>query len=81
MLYDMQVDVLIASSVFAVAGLAILSLFVWEQARALVAVRHRIYERLAALTTQSRFFANPLAISRTISRNHNEESFLIVRRS
>jgi hypothetical protein len=43
-------------------------LFVWQEAKEIAAARHRIYDRLLALTTQPQFFANPLAISRRISR-------------
>jgi len=69
MLYMLEVDALIAGSVFAGAGLIILFMFAWQEAKELVEARHRIYERLADLTTQPRFFANPLAISRTVSRS------------
>ena len=69
MLYLLEANVLFAALIFGAAGFMILSLFVFEQARALAAARHRIYSRLASLTTQPQFFANPLAISRSVSRN------------
>ena len=68
MWYWLKVDALIAFAVFAPAGLIILGLFVWQEAKEIAAARHRIYDRLLALTTQPQFFANPLAISRRISR-------------
>ena len=68
MWYWLKVDALIAFAVFAPAGLIILGLFVWQEAKELVAARYRIYDRLVGLTTQPQFFANPLAISRRISR-------------
>jgi hypothetical protein len=52
--YLLKVDLLIAAFVFAGAGLVIAGLFVWEQARAIVAAH--------------RFFANRFAISRSLSR-------------
>ena len=54
MWYLLKVDALVAGSVFAGAGMLILVLFIWEQAKALVAARQ--------------FFARPFAISRAISR-------------
>ena len=54
MLYQLKVDLLIAAFVFSGAALVIAGLFVWEQVRAIVAAR--------------RFFANRLAISRSLSR-------------
>jgi len=52
--YLLKVDLLIAAFVFAGAGLVIAALFVWEQAKSLVAAH--------------RFFANRFAISRSLSR-------------
>jgi hypothetical protein len=69
MWYWLKVDVLIAFAVFAPAGLIILGLFLWQEAKAFAAARHRIYDRLLTLTSQPQFFANPLAISRSVSRN------------
>lgn len=68
MLYLLKVDALIALFVFVPAGLFILTLFVWQEAKAFAAARHRIFQRLRTLTTEPRFFANPLAISRSVSR-------------
>ena len=72
MLYMLEVDALIAGSVFAGAGVIILFLFALQEAKELVEARHRIYDRLSGLTTQVRFFANPLAISRTVSRSESQ---------
>jgi hypothetical protein len=69
MLYELELYVLIAVLVFSAAGFAMLCVWLGDEVRGLVAARHRIYARLAMLTSQPRFFANPLAISRTISRN------------
>ena len=69
MWYWLKVDVLIAFAVFAPAGMIILGLFLWQEAKAFAAARHRIYDRLLTLTSQPQFFANPLAISRSVSRN------------
>jgi hypothetical protein len=52
--YLLKVDLLMAAFVFAGAGLIIAGLFVWEQAKAVVAAH--------------RFFANRFAISRSLSR-------------
>ena len=79
MWYWLKVDALIAFAVFAPAGLIILGLFVWQEAKALVAARHRIYDRLLTLTTQPQFFANPLAISRRVSRSESRERFAGIR--
>jgi hypothetical protein len=63
MLYLLELDVLIAAFVLMLAGLVILALFAWQQAKALVAAQRRIFQRVA--------FANPFAISRTVSRNNH----------
>jgi len=68
MLYLLEVDVLVAALIFGAAGFVILAFYVFEQLRALTAARYRIYERIASFTTQPQFFANPLAISRSVSR-------------
>jgi hypothetical protein len=75
MWYWLKVDALIAFAVFAPAGMIILGLFLWQEAKAFAAARHRIYDRLLTLTSQPQFFANPLAISRSVSRNHSRERF------
>jgi hypothetical protein len=66
--YLLKVDALIAMFVFVPAGLFILALFAWQEAKAFAAARHRIFQRLLTLTTDPRFFANPFAISRSVSR-------------
>ena len=70
MWYQLKVDALVAASVLGAAGTMIVILFIWQEVKALAAARYRIYDRLASLTSQPQFFANPLAISRTISRVH-----------
>jgi len=52
--YLLKVDLLMAALVFAGAGVVIAGLFVWEQAKAIVAAH--------------RFFAIRFAISRNLSR-------------
>ena len=69
MFYWLKVYSLVAALVFAPAGLIILSLFVWYEAKAYASTRQRIYKRLSNLITQSQFFATPLAISRSVSRS------------
>jgi hypothetical protein len=69
MLYELELYALIAVLVFSAAGFAMLCVWLWDEVRELVGARRRVYARLAMLTSQPRFFANPLAISRTISRN------------
>jgi hypothetical protein len=69
MWYQLEVDALITGIMFTGAGAVILLMFAWQEAKELAAARHRIYNRLATFTTQPRFFANPLAISRTVSRS------------
>ena len=69
MWYLLKVDALVATFVFAGAGLFILAVLVWQQATAYAAARHRIYGRLATLITQPQFSASSLAISRTFSRS------------
>ena len=59
MWYLLKVDALVAGSVFAGAGMLILVLFVWEQAKVLVAARQ--------------FFTRPFAISRVISRAESRD--------
>ncbi len=68
MWYLLKVDALIGVFVFSVAGLSILAMFAWQEAKAYAAARHRIYRRLATLVTEPQFFANSFAISRGFSR-------------
>jgi len=68
MWYVLKVDALIGVSVFSVAGLFILAMFAWQEAKAYAAARHRIYRRLATLVTEPQFFVNSFAISRSYSR-------------
>jgi hypothetical protein len=69
MFYWVKVYGLIAAVVFAPAGMIILSLFVWYEAKAYAAARQRLYKRLSSLVTHQPFFATPLAISRSVSRS------------
>jgi len=73
MWYLLKVDALVAAFVFSIAGLLVLALFVYQEARAYAAARHRIYQRLATLLTQPQVFANSFAISRNFSRSHGRE--------
>ena len=73
MVYLLEVDILVAALIFGAAGLMILTFFVLEQMRALAAARYRVYNRVASLTTQSQFFASPLAISRRVSRTEDHD--------
>jgi len=68
MWYLLKVDALIGAFVFSGAGLVILAMFAWQEARAYAAARHRIYRRLATLIAQPQVFANSFAISRSLSR-------------
>ena len=70
MWYLLKVDALIAAFVFGFAGLLIAILFVYQEAKAYVTARHRIYQRLATLISQPQVFANSFAISRSFSRSH-----------
>jgi hypothetical protein len=68
MWYLLKVDALVAFFVFSIAGLMVAALFVYQEAKAYAAARHRIYKRLATLLTQPQVFASSFAISRTFSR-------------
>ena len=61
MFYLLKVDALIAAVIFSVAGLIILTLLAWYEVKTYAAAQFRIYKRVAS-------FANPLAISRSVSR-------------
>ena len=73
MWYLLKVDALIGVFMFSLAGLCILAMFAWHEARAYAAARHRIYRRLATLVTEPQFFASSFAISRGFSRSHGRE--------
>ena len=73
MWYLLKVDALAAAVIFAGAGLIVLVLFAWLEAKAFVAAQLRIYKRLSAFTTQPQLFANPLAISRSVSRSEGRD--------
>jgi hypothetical protein len=68
MWYLLKVDALIGAFVFSGAGLFILAMFAWQEAKAYAAARHRIYKRRGTLITEPHFFANSFAISRGLSR-------------
>jgi hypothetical protein len=74
MMYQLKVDLLIAGMIFGAAGTVIAFLFIYQQARELVAARHRVYQRLSAFTSQPEFFANSFAISRSATRFHERVS-------
>ena len=61
MLYLLEVNALAAAFVFAGAGLIILALFAWQEAKAYGAARQRI--------------ANCFAISRNVSRSNDRDRF------
>ena len=69
MLYLLEVNALVVAFVFAGAGLIMFGLFAWQEAKAYAAARQRMYQRIATLVTQPRFFANSFAISRGGSRS------------
>jgi hypothetical protein len=73
MWYLLKVDALIGAFVFSGAGLVILAMFAWQEAKAYAAARHRIYRRLTTLMTQPQVFANSFAISRIVSRIGSRE--------
>jgi len=69
MWYLLKVDALIAGFGFAMAGLIILGMLAWQEARAYAVARQIIYRRLTTLITQPQFFASSFAISRSVSRS------------
>jgi hypothetical protein len=46
--YLVKVDALIGALIFSAAGVFILSMFVWEEAKAYAAVSYRMYRRFAS---------------------------------
>jgi hypothetical protein len=70
MWYLLKVDALIGAFVFSVAGLLILAIFTWEEAKALVAARHRIYRLLTTPLTEPQVFAISRSFSRVGGRTH-----------
>jgi len=66
MLYQLEVNALVAAFVFAGAGLIMLGLFAWQEAKAYAAARQRMYERIATRVTQPRVFANSFAKTRRV---------------
>ncbi len=66
MWYLLEVNALVAAFVFAGAGLIMLGLFAWQEAKAYVAARQRMYQRIATLVTQPRVSANSFASSRRV---------------
>ena len=68
MWYLLKVDALIGAFVFSGAGLLILAMFAWQEAKAYAAARQRIYRRLLTLVEEPRFFANSFVNSRNTSR-------------
>jgi len=76
MWYELELFALIAALVFSATGFLIACAWLWDQAKYLAAAPRRIYRSLAMLTSEPRFFANSLAVSRTASRK-----FVILRPS
>ena len=70
MWYLLKVDALIGTFVFSVAGLLILAIFAWEEAKATVAAGHRIYRRLLTSVTEPQVFAISRSSSRLGGRTH-----------
>jgi hypothetical protein len=66
--YLLKVDALIAAVIFSAAGLIILTLLAWYEVKTYAAAQFRIYKRVAS-------FANPLAISRRVSRFDGRDPF------
>ena len=66
MLYLLEVNALVAAFVFTGAGLIMLGLFAWQEAKAYAAARQRMYQRIATLVTQPRVSANSFASSRRV---------------
>jgi len=66
--YLPKIDALVTAVIFSAAGLIILTLLVWCEAKTYAAAQFRIYKRLAS-------FANPLAISRSVSRFDGRDRF------
>jgi hypothetical protein len=69
MMYMLTVDILVASIVFGLAGVCILALFVWTEAKE-YADALRVMHRIAWSRRREVF-----AISRIRSRNHNTDPF------
>lgn len=72
MVYMLKVDVMFAILVFGAAGVLILGLFAWNEAKRYA----RYLQMMAQVHASSRREA--VAISRTPSRNHNTSSFRTV---
>jgi hypothetical protein len=68
MFYMLKVYALVTAFVFTGSAAILLLLFGLQEARAYAAAQRRIVERVFSLTRQPRYFTNPIAISRTISR-------------
>jgi len=71
MFYMLKVYALVTVFVFTGSAVMLLMLFGLREARAYAAAQRRIVERVMSLTRQPRYFTNPIAISRTISRIEN----------
>ena len=68
MFYMLKVYALVTAVVFSGSAVILLLLFGLREARADAAAQRRIVERVMSLSRQPRYFTNPIAISRTISR-------------
>ena len=68
MFYMLKVYALVTAFVFTGSAAMLLLFFGLREARAYAAAQRRIVERVMSLTHKPRYFTNPIAISRTISR-------------
>jgi hypothetical protein len=68
MFYMLKVYALVTMFVFTGSAAILLLLFGLHEARAYAAAQRRMGERVLSLRRQPRYFTNPIAISRTISR-------------
>ena len=71
MIYMFKVNMLVAAAVFGLAGMFILALFAWTEAKK-YARSLRAMQRIAAAARRE-----PFAISRVNSRNHNTDSLRV----
>jgi len=71
MIYMFKVNILVAAAVFGLAGIFILALFAWTEAKK-YAQALRAMRRIGAAGRRE-----SVAISRVNSRNHNADSFRV----
>jgi hypothetical protein len=73
--YLLQVYALAAALVFVPAGLIMLGLFAWFEAKAYAAAHLRIQKRRTGVANSANVFANSFVNSRSSSRPHVQASF------